>query len=66
MKEVGLLKAIFTPKNCRRVTWAIFDNGRSYFDDVKTMLNFQGPVHIMFPQLCIIHILRNICYVTLV
>ncbi len=48
MKEVGLLKASFTPKHCRRVTWAILNNGWSYFDDVKTMLDIQGPDQIVF------------------
>jgi hypothetical protein len=64
MKEVGLLKARFTPKHCRWVMWAILDNSRSYFDDVKTMFNFQGPDQIVFPQLYIIGISRNIRYAT--
>jgi hypothetical protein len=66
MKEVGLLKASFTPKHCRRFTWAFLDDSGSYFDNVKTTLNFQGPNQIVFPQLYIIDILRNICYATLV
>jgi hypothetical protein len=66
MKEVGLLKASFTPKHCCWVTWAILDNGRSYFDDVKTMLDFQAPDQIVFPQSYIIDISRNIRYATLV
>jgi hypothetical protein len=49
MKEVGLLKVSFTPKHCRQVTWAI-NNGRSYFDNLKTTLDFQGPNQIVFPQ----------------
>jgi hypothetical protein len=64
MKEVGLLKASFTPKYCRWVTWAILNNGQSYFDDVKTTFNFQGPNQIIFPQSYIIDISRNICYAT--
>jgi hypothetical protein len=50
MKEVGLLKARFTPEHCRRITWAILDNCRSYFDNVKTMLDFQEPDQIVFPN----------------
>ncbi len=42
LKEVNALKAKFTPENCQRITWAILDNGRAYFDDVKMMLDFQG------------------------
>jgi hypothetical protein len=49
MKEVGLLKASFTPEHCHRVTWAILDDGRSYFDNVKTTLDFHGPNQIIFP-----------------
>jgi hypothetical protein len=66
MKEVGLLKVSFTPKHCRRVTWAILNDSGSYFNNVKTTLNFQGPDQITFPQSYIIDILRNICYATLV
>jgi hypothetical protein len=64
MKEVELLKASFTPKHCRWVTWAILDDGRTFFDDVKIMLDFQGPDQIVFPQSYIIDISRNICYAT--
>jgi hypothetical protein len=64
MKEIGLLKASFTPKHCHWVTWAILDDGRSYFDNVKTTPAFQGPDQIVFPQLYIIDISRNIRYAT--
>jgi hypothetical protein len=64
MKEVGLLKASFTPEHCRQVTWAILNNDRSYFDNVKTTLHFQGPDPIIFPQSYIIDTLRNIHYAT--
>ncbi len=43
LMEVNALKAKFTPENCRCIRWAILDNGRAYFDDVKTTLYFQGP-----------------------
>jgi hypothetical protein len=66
MKEVGLLKASFTPEHCCRVWWAILDDGWSYFGNVKTMLDLQEPDQIVFPQSYIIDILRNICYATLV
>jgi hypothetical protein len=54
MKEVGLLKASFTPKHCHRVTWAILNDSWSYFDNVKTTLDFQGPDQIIFLQSYII------------
>ncbi len=64
MKEVGLLKASFTPEHCRWVTRVILDDGRSYFDNVKTTLDFQGPGQIDFPQSYIIDISRNLRYTT--
>jgi hypothetical protein len=62
MKEVGSLKASLTPDQCRQITWAIPDDCHSYFDDVETMLDFQGPDQIVFLQSYIIDILQNICY----
>jgi hypothetical protein len=62
IKEIRLLKASFTPEHCRQVTWAILDNNRSYFNEVKTTLNFQGPDQIVFPQSYILDISRNIPY----
>ncbi len=38
LKEVMALKSSFTAEHCRRITWAILDNGWAYFDDVKTTL----------------------------
>jgi hypothetical protein len=61
LKEVYALKASFTAENCRRITWAILDNGRAFFDDVKTMINFTGP-DMAFPQLYLINILNNVWY----
>ena len=66
MKVVRLLKASFAHKHCCWVTWAILDDSWSYFDDVKTMLDFQGPNQTVFLESNIIGILRNICYATLV
>ncbi len=65
LKEVMVLKSSFTVEHCRRITWAILNNGRAYFEDVKTTLNFRGPDPPMFPQSYLIDILRNVCYATL-
>ncbi len=62
LKEVYVLKASFTAKNCRCITWAILDNGRAFFDDVKTMIDFTGP-DMTFPQSYLINILNNVWYV---
>ena len=61
LKEVYALKAKFTPEHCRRITWAILDNGRAFFDDVKTTIDFTGP-ELSFPQSYLIDILNNVRY----
>ena len=61
LKEVYALKAKFTPEHCRRITWAILDDGRAFFDDVKTTIDFTGP-DMSFPQLYLIDILNNVWY----
>ncbi len=66
LKEAMALKSSFTAEHCRRITWAILNNGRVYFDDVKTTLAFRGPDPPMFPQLYLIDILQNVCCATLV
>ena len=60
LKEVMAQKSSFTPEHCRRITWAILDDGRAHFDDVKTTLDFQGPEEPAFPQSYLINILRNV------
>jgi hypothetical protein len=61
LKEIYALKASFTAENCRRITWAILDDGRMFLDDVKTTINFMGQ-DITFPQSYLINILNNIRY----
>jgi hypothetical protein len=60
-KEVYALKASFTPENCRRITWAILDDGRAFFDNVKTTIDFKSP-EMSFPQLYLINILNKVRY----
>jgi hypothetical protein len=50
LKEVMAQKNAFTAEHCRRITWAIIDNGQAHFDDVKTTLDFKGPDKPVFPQ----------------
>ncbi len=66
LKEVMALKSSFTAEHCRRITWAILDDGQAYFDNLKTTLNIRGPDPPMFPQSYLIDILQNVCYATLV
>jgi hypothetical protein len=61
LKEVYSLKASFTAENCRRITWAILEDGRAFFDDVKTTIDFTGP-NMTFPQSYLINILNNVRY----
>jgi hypothetical protein len=61
LKEVGTLKLKFSPKNCYRITWAILDNRRAFFDNSKTTIDFTGP-EMSFPQSYLIDILNNVWY----
>jgi hypothetical protein len=61
LKEVYALKASFTPENCRRITWAILDDGWAFFDDVKTTIDFTSP-EMSFPQPYLINILNKVRY----
>jgi hypothetical protein len=61
LKEVYALKASFAAENCRRITWAILDDGCTFFNNVKTMINYMGH-DITFPQSYLIDILNNIRY----
>ena len=63
LREVMAQKQSFTAEHCRRITWAILDDGRAHFDNVKTTLDFQGPDEPTWPQSFLIDILRNIRYV---
>ena len=62
LKEMMAQKSSFTPEHCHRITWAILDDGRAHFDDVKITLDFQGPDEPTFPQSYLINILCNVRY----
>ena len=50
LRDVMAIKSHFTAEHCRRIMWAIIDDGRSYFDNVKTTLDFQhGGIHRLSP-----------------
>ena len=53
-------------RHCCRITWAIIDDGQSYFDNVTTTLNFSTGASIAFPQLFLMDIIRNVRYGILV
>jgi hypothetical protein len=62
LKELMAQKSSFTAEHCRRITWAILDNGCAHFGNVKTTLDFKGPDKPVFPQSFLINILCNVCY----
>jgi len=64
--DVMAIKSHFTAEHCCRTTWAIIDDGRSYFDNVKTTLNFSTGASIAFPQSFLVDIIRNVRYGILV
>jgi hypothetical protein len=49
MQEVQQLKGKFTPEIRCRITWAILDNGRSFFNTVLTPQDFERGL-LAFPQ----------------
>ena len=49
MQEVQQLKGKFTPEICRRITWAILDNGKAFFNMMLTPLDFESGL-LAFPQ----------------
>ncbi len=66
LRDVMAIKLHFTAEHCRRITWAIIHDGRSYFDNVKTTLNFSTGASITFPQSFLVDIIRNVGYGILV
>ncbi len=66
LREVMAIKAHFTAEHCRRITWAIIDDERSYFDNVKTTLDFGNGASVVFPQSFLVDIIRNVRYGILV
>ena len=62
MRDVMAIKSHFTAEHCRRITWAIIDDGRSYFDNVKTTLDFTSGAGVVFPQSYLVDIVRNVRY----
>jgi hypothetical protein len=66
LRDVMAIKSHFTAEHCRRITWGIIDDSRSYFDNVKTTLNFSIGASITFPQLFRVDIIRNVRYGILV
>jgi hypothetical protein len=66
LRDVMAIKLHFTAEHCRRITWAIIDDGRSYFDNVKMTLDFSTGASIAFPQSFLVDIIRNVRYGILV
>ena len=62
LREVMAIKALFSAEHCRRITWAIIDDGRSYFDNVKSTLDFGNGASIVFPQSFLVDIIKNVRY----
>ncbi len=57
--DVMAIKSHFTAEHCRRITWVIIDDCQSYFDNVKTTLDFSTGASIAFPQLFLVDIIQN-------
>ncbi len=61
LKEVYALKDKFSPENRHCITWAILDDGRAFFNNLKTMVDFTGP-EMTFPQSFLINTLNSVWY----
>jgi hypothetical protein len=59
MQEVQQLKGKFTPEICRRITWAILDNGKAFFNMMLTPLDFESGL-LAFPQSFLSSILESV------
>jgi hypothetical protein len=59
MQEVQQLKGKFTPENCYRISWAILDNGRAFFNMVLTPKDFESGL-LAFPQSFLSSILESV------
>jgi hypothetical protein len=66
LRDVMAIKPHFTAEHCPRITWAVIDDGRSHFDNVKTTLDFSTGASIAFPQSFLVDIIRNVRYGILV
>jgi hypothetical protein len=60
LPEVQQLRSKFTPEIVRQITWAIIDNGRSFFITVLTQQDFDGRGVVAFPQSFLAGVLENI------
>ena len=66
LRDIMVIKSHFTMEHCRHITWAIIDDGQSYFDNVKTTLDFSNGASITFPQSFLVDIIWNVRYGILV
>ena len=62
LRDVMAIKSHVTAEQCRRITWAIIDDGRSYFDNVKTTLDFSSGAGVVFPQSYLVDVIKNVRY----
>jgi hypothetical protein len=62
LRDVMAIKSHVTAEQCRRITWVIIDDGRSYFDNVKTTLDFSLGSGVVFPQSYLVDIIKNVRY----
>jgi len=44
LQEVAYIRTAFTPDICRRITWAIIDDGRAFFNTVMLRGHFDGSI----------------------
>jgi hypothetical protein len=60
LADVQQLCTKFTPEIVQRITWAIIDDGKSFFNTVLTQQDFDGRGVIVFPQSFLAGVLENV------
>ncbi len=66
MQEVQQLNAKFTAEICRRITWAILNDGQAYFNMVLTPQDFEGRGAVNFPQSYLMRVLDSVRFCNLI
>jgi len=60
LPKVKQLCQKFSPEICHRISWAIIDDGRSFFNTVLTQQDFDGCGALPFPQSFLAGVLENV------
>ena len=63
-QEVHIIRDLFTPNVCRRITWAILTDGRSFFNTVLVEAQFRSGERFRWPTSLIHKITDDVRFTT--